>query len=82
MSFLASGYVAVMMPIGDISFFYSNIRSGVLLLRINCIFGFQITLVCVYILMLYLLCISTNDSSAPVSVKDCKFQASDMALIL
>lgn len=43
MSFLASGYVAVMMPIGDISFFYSNIRSGVLLLRINCIFGFQIT---------------------------------------
>lgn len=33
MSFLASGYVAVMMPIGDISFFYSNIRSGVIVVE-------------------------------------------------
>ncbi|KAH9733052.1 proteasome subunit beta type-1 [Citrus sinensis] len=58
MSFLASGYVAVMMPIGDISFFYSNIRSGVIVVEDK----------------LYI--------CAPVSVKDCKFQASDMAIIL
>ncbi|KAH9788285.1 proteasome subunit beta type-1 [Citrus sinensis] len=58
MSFLASGYVAVMMPIGEISFFYSNIRSGVIVVEDK----------------LYI--------CAPVSVKDCKFQASDMAIIL